>query len=142
MIPPPSFLWIFGASFHVESVIRGSAFFFGRGQHGDDGQTDGLHGQSRGPVICQDGEANVAVAVNVVMDWDGLWRSNKSNLWRIKRILHSEFELNDKVFSLIEGVRGTRHFHLPDPQVITIYSVTVQFQPIRGVSQETFKFFL
>jgi len=142
MIPPPGLLGVFGAGFHVEGVIRGPAFLLGRGQHGDDRQADRLHRKGWGPVVRQDGQADVTVAVDVMVDWDGFRRTNKGDLWGIKRILHPKFKLNDKVLPLVECVGGPGHLHLPHPQVVSVDGVTVQLQPIRRFCKETFEFLL
>ena len=142
MIPPSRLLGVFGAGFHIESIIRWSTLLLGGGQHGDDGQADRLHGQGGRPVVRQDGEADVAVAVDVVVDWDGVRWSDKCNLRRVERIFHSKLELDDKVLSLVEGVGGPGHLDLPDPQVVPVHGVTVQLQARRWICQETFELFL
>jgi len=142
VIPPPRLLGVFGAGFNVEGVVRWSAFLLGRGQHGDDGQADRLHGQGGRPVVRQDGEADVAVAVDVMVDRDGVRRSHKCYLRRVERIFHSKLELDDKVLSLVEGVGGSGHLDLPDPQVVPVHGVTVQLQSRRRICQEAFELFL
>jgi len=128
VVPPPGFLRIFGAGFHIEGIVRWPALLLGGSQHGDDGQANRLHGQGGRPVVREDGETDVTIAVDVMVDRDGVRRTNKCHLRRIERILHAKLELDDKVFSLIEGVRGPGHLHLPDPQVVSINGVTVQLQ--------------
>jgi len=142
VVPPPRLLGVFGASFHIESVIRWAALLLGGGQHGDDGQADRLHGQGGRPVVRQDGEADVAVAVDVVVDRDGVRRPHKCYLRRVKWIFHSKLELDDEVLSLVEGVGGPGHLDLPDPQVVPIHGVSVQLQARRRICQKTFELFL
>ena len=87
MIPPVGFLRVFGACLDIESVIWRSGLLLGAGEHGEDGETHGLHGERRRPVVRQDGEADVAVAVDVLVDRDGVRGPHEGHLGRVEGVL-------------------------------------------------------
>ena len=55
-MPKPRANYLANVSEHLTHL------FLRRGEHGDDGEADRLHGERRAPVLGQDGEADVAVA--------------------------------------------------------------------------------
>lgn len=67
MIPPLSLFWILVASLHVERVIRRPLLLTTAAQHGGYAKAHRLHRQRRRPVLCQDGQADVAIAVDMRM---------------------------------------------------------------------------
>ena len=87
MIPPVGFLRVFGACLDIESVIWRSGLLLGAGEHGENGETHGLHGERRRPVVRQDGEADVAVAVDVLVDRDRVRGPHEGHLGRVEGVL-------------------------------------------------------
>lgn len=67
MIPPLSLFWILIASLHVERIIRWPLLLTAAAQHGGYAEAHRLHRQRRRPVLCQDGQADVAIAVDMRM---------------------------------------------------------------------------
>ena len=76
--------------------------FLRRGEHGDDGEADRLHGERRAPVLGQDGEADVAVAVDVRMRRDVV--ADEDDLGRVEGVLRPELEAQAESLALVEGV--------------------------------------
>ena len=116
MVPPTCFLWVLGAGLDIEGIVRGPGLLFGRGKHGDDGETDSLHTEGWRPVVSQYGQADVTVAVDVLVHGDGF--PYEGHLGRVKGVLHSKLELQGELFSLIERVWRAIQPDLPDPKVL------------------------
>ncbi len=85
--------------------------FFGRGEHGHYGEANRLHGEGRAPVFAEDGQADVAVAVDVRVDRDVL--PDKDHLRGVKRVLGAELERQRENFPLVEGVGRALHLDSP-----------------------------
>ena len=105
MVPPTRLLWVLRAGLNVEGVIGRPGLLFGGGKHGDDGETDGFHAEGRRPIVGQDRQADVAIAIDVLVHRD--WFSNEGHLGGVKGVLHPKLELQGELFSLIECVWGT-----------------------------------
>merc|ERR1719430_654130 len=116
MIPPTRLLWVFGAGLDVEGIIGGPGLLFGGGKHGDDGETDSLHTEGWRPVVSQYGQADVSIAVNVLVHGDCF--SDEGNLRRVKGVLHPKLELQGELFALVDGVWRAIQPDLPDPKVL------------------------
>jgi hypothetical protein len=100
-------------------------------QHGDDGQTHRLHGECGRPILSEDGQADVSIAVDVrVHRHVGTHKRHLSitftcsiqsmnsvrqisYLWRIKWISRSKFELQLKILALIQSSIRSFHVHRP-----------------------------
>ena len=139
MVPPTRLLWVLGAGLDVEGVIRGPGLLFGGGQHGDDGETDSLHTEGRRPVISQYGQADVAVAVDVLVHGDCF--SDEGYLGRVKWVLHPKLELQGELFALVERVWRAIQPDLPDPEVLRL-SILDQLETFWGIKDEAAKLFL
>jgi len=68
MEPPTGFLWILTASPHIDRVVGRSFLVLATGEHADNGETDGLDAKRRRPVVGENGETDVPIAVHVRMD--------------------------------------------------------------------------
>jgi hypothetical protein len=79
-------------------VITLQYLFFSGCQHGNDGETDGLDREGGAPVVGENGEADVTVAVHVRVDGDLL--AHEDHLRRVEGILGAKFKLkqNEKTF--------------------------------------------
>lgn len=99
MVPPSSLLGVLVASFDVKGIIRRPFLFFAAGQHADYAEAHRLHGKRRRPIVGQDGQTDVAVAVDVRMDRDV--RADEHHLGRVERILATELELQLKMLALV-----------------------------------------
>lgn len=134
VIPPFSLFRILVASFHIERIIRRSLLLATAAQHGGYAKADRLHRQRRRPVLRQDGQADVAIAVDMRMHWYvaanerdlGYTIKNISrviyarkgqractHLGRIEGIFVVEFEQQLKVFALIKGALETFNIYFP-----------------------------
>lgn len=67
MIPPFSLFWILVACLHVERIVRRSLLLAAAAQHGSYAKAHRLHRQCRRPVLGQDGQTDVTIAVDVRM---------------------------------------------------------------------------
>lgn len=56
------------AGLHVDRIVRRSLLLLARGEHRDNTQTDRSHRQGGRPVLGEDAQADVAVAVDVWMN--------------------------------------------------------------------------
>ena len=142
VVPPMRFLRVFGAGFDVECIVRGSRLFLSRGQHGDNGEADGLHRQGRRPIIRQDWQTDVAVTVDMLVHWDVFRDPHECNLGRVEGIFVVEFELDDELFTVVERVTGSDHLHFPNAEIISLESFLVQLQSVRRRAHKTLQFFL
>ena len=70
-----------------------------RGEHGDDGEADRLHGERWAPVFGQDGEADVAVAVDVRVRRDVV--ADEDDLGRVEGVLRPELEAQAEPLALV-----------------------------------------
>jgi len=139
VVPPARLLWVLGAGLNVEGVVRGPGLLFGRGKHGDDRETDRLHTEGGRPVVSQYRQADVAVAVDVLVHRDCF--SDEGHLGRVKGVLHSKLELQGELFSLVEGVWRAIQPDLPDPKVLGL-SILDQLETLWGIKDEAAKLFL
>lgn len=140
MIPPPRLLWVLGAGLHIQAVILRPALLLGRGEHRDDGQADGLYGQGRRPVVRQDGEADVSVAVDVLVERDAV--PDKGHLGRVEGILQAELEAEQKGLALVEGVGRPLHAHQPDAEVVARQGLLAQAHALRRLRGKRFELLL
>ena len=128
MVPPSGLLRILVTGLHVEGVVRGpflgaevfvcleiylilpgtdepkayKHLFLRRREHRDDREADGLHRQCRAPVLGENGEADVPVAVDVGVHGDVV--ADEDDLGRIERILGAELEAQAEPLAVVEGV--------------------------------------
>jgi len=82
--------------------------------------------------ICEDGEADVAVGVDVLVQRDGV--ADERHLWGVERILHPELELQHKLLPVVQGGGGAAHLDPPEPQVLGL--ALVQLEALRRVGHE------
>lgn len=112
--PPSGLLWIFIAGANIQSVIWRPFLFLATGQHGHNRKTDRLHAQCRGPILGEDGETDMAVAVHVWMHGNIL--ADENNLWRCERVLVAKRELKLEMFSFVQCAVSAIDFHKPQFQ--------------------------
>lgn len=134
MVPPLGLLGVLVAGLYIERIVRWSLLLLATGEHGDDAEADGLHGQGRRPVVCQDGQTDVAIAVHV-----GVHRNvgpQEGHLWRVKWILGAKLEEELELLSFIKRALGT--FHVNDPlrqvgsNVVHVYAHTRRWLFLHG----------
>ena len=140
MVPPPRLLGILGAGLHIEAVVLRPALLLGRRQHRDNGQTDGLDRQGRRPVVRQDGQADVSVAIDVLVYGDAV--PDKGHLRGVERVLHAELEAEEECLALIECVGRPLHADQPDPQVVSGHRLLTQAKSLGRLRRERFEFLL
>lgn len=85
MVEPLGALGTFAAGAHVERVVRRQLLLLAAGQHRQDAQADGLHRQRRRPVVGENAQANVPVAVDVRVDRNAV--ANEHHFRRLERIV-------------------------------------------------------
>ena len=139
MVPPARFLWVLGAGLDVEGVVRGPGLLFGGGKHGDDRETDGLHTESWRPVVSQDGQADVAVAVDVLVNGDRF--PDEGHLGGVEGVLHPKLKLQGELFALVERVWGAIQPDFPDPKVLRL-PILDQLEAFWGIKDKATKLFL
>jgi len=115
VIPPLGFLGVFVASLDVEGVVGWSFFVGTRGEHGDDGETNGLDGESGRPVVRQDRKADVTVAIDVGMD--GHVGPEEDDDGRVEGIPFGEFEGELEEFAVVESRGGSFEIDRPLGQI-------------------------
>ncbi len=140
MVPPPSLLRVLRTGLHVETVVLGPTLLLRRRQHGDNRETDRLDGEGRRPVVRQDGEADVSVAVDVLMQRDAL--PHKGHLRRVEGVLHAELEAEQEGLALVEGVGRALHADEPDPEVVSGQRLLGESQAFRRLRHEGFELLL
>jgi len=91
VVPPFGFLRIFITSFHVKRIVRWPFLFFAATKHAHNTKANWLHRECGRPIISQNRQTNMSIAVNVRMNWNIL--TNKNYLWWVKRIFGAKFEL-------------------------------------------------
>ena len=96
VVPPWTFFWIFGTSFHIKKIIRRSGLFRCWSQHWQNWQTHWVNRQCWTPIGGQNWQANVPIAVNMRML--GNIVSCKCYNWRIKRIFFVKLKTQLKIF--------------------------------------------
>ena len=134
VVPPAGLLWVLRAGLHVERIIRRPGLLFSRGKHGDDRETDSLDTEGRRPVVGQDGEADVTVAVDVLVDRDGL--PYEGHFRRVERVFHPKLELQGELFALVERVGRPVQSDLPDPKVLRL-SILEKLETFWGIKDKT-----
>lgn len=115
MIPPLRLLGIFVASFDIERVVRRPFLIRARGEHGDDGETNGLDGKGGRPIIRQNGKADVTVAIDVGMDGH-VWPEEDDDR-RIERVAFGKFEGKLKKFAIVKSRCGAFEIDGPFRQI-------------------------
>ena len=92
--------------------------FFCRCQHRDDWQANGFHRQSWTPVIAEDRETNMSVAINVRMDgYRIIGLAHESNNGRVKGVSGIEFETKTECLALIKRSWWSFNIHDPSRQI-------------------------
>lgn len=117
VVPPPRLLGVLVTSLDVEGVVRGPLLLLGGGQHGDDGEADGLHGERGAPVVREDGQADVAVAVDVWVHRDVV--PDEDDLGRVEGVLGAELEAQCEHLAGVQRVRRAVHLHAPAGKIGT-----------------------
>lgn len=102
--------WALSWSTHIVIVVSRKFFHCCRGQHGQDGETNRLHGERRRPVVAQNVETNVTIAVDMRMHRR---RRYKNNFWRVHGIVIGEANVQQIRFAGINCVLGANEGHLP-----------------------------
>lgn len=118
-----------GLSPLLGGVHVGRALVVGVGQHGDDGDQDGLHGVDRQPALARllvtvpviswlvkNRDANFAVLINI-------WVPNLGEnleLWGLEGVLPREQKVTLEETAFVEGIRGTNYHHLPSEDVVVV----------------------
>jgi hypothetical protein len=82
-----------------------------RRQHGYYRETDCLDRERGAPVVCKDGEADVAVAVDVRVHGDVV--AHENNFGRVERILGAKLEAEREPLAVVQGVGGAAHLNRP-----------------------------
>lgn len=60
-----------------QDELKVAYFFFTTGEHANNTETDGLDGEGRRPVLGQDGQTYMAIAIHMRVDWDvGAYKYN------------------------------------------------------------------
>ena len=85
--------------------------FLGGGKHGENGETDGLDGESGTPVLGENGEADVAIAVDVRVDGHVL--PGEDDLGGVEGVLGAEHELEGEGLALVEGAVRALEVNVP-----------------------------
>jgi len=109
MEPPTGFLWILTASAHIDGVVRRSFLVLATGEHADDRETDRLHAERRRPVVRENGETDVPIAVHVRMHGNVV--ADEDHFGGSERVLLAEAELQTEVLAVVQRRRRSVHFH-------------------------------
>ena len=79
-------------------------------QHGQDGEADRGDGQGRRPLVVEDGEAYMPVAIHVRMQRDGI---DKRHLGRLEGVVGAEGEGEGEGFGGVERALGPVYLDPP-----------------------------
>ena len=90
----------------------------------------------------EDREADVAVAVDVLVDRDSLRGPNKCHLGRVKGILGVELELHHELLAIVEGVHRPEHLDSPHPEIRPGQCLLIQLEAGRGTGDEALELLL
>ena len=138
--------------------------FLCRGEHGDDGEADGLHGERRAPVLGEDGETDVAVAVDVGVRGNVV--ADEDDLGRVEGVLRAELEAQAEPLALVQGVgrpvqsdpppeeglgspednlgnsKSSYPFHYSHCEILPLQGVLVHADALRGILHHGHEFLL
>lgn len=111
MVHPLCSFRVFAAGSRVDEVVGRALLLFRRAEHGQDGETHGLNGKRRRPVVGEDREADVAVAVDVRVLWNLL--ADEDHRWRVEGVALGELKLKLECLALVQTAFGRVDLHHP-----------------------------
>ncbi len=124
---------------HVAVVIDWPRLGLTAAQHAQYGQADGLGGQSRRPLVGEDRQADMAVAVDVRVL--GYVRSEEHDARRVERIPRRKLELESKGLALVERAGRSCEVYYPDGEV-ALDGVAIDAHARHRISHEVGQLFL
>lgn len=99
MVDKPSLFGVLGGMLDVSFVIWRTLVSIIASQHGLQRNANRRHRLDRCPFVAQNVQADVAIAVDVRVDWNGpIWQRDELYLWAFDGIICADDELQSERF--------------------------------------------